>query len=60
MIKIEDDQGKKIIESASLVIKSKPAFSKINALRAKDEIKKKKIDEHTTTPKRLNEPSKDF
>jgi hypothetical protein len=60
MIKIENDQGKKIIESASLVIKSGPAFSKINALRAKDEIKMRKINEYTTTPKRSNEPSKDF
>jgi hypothetical protein len=38
MIKIENDPDKKIHESASLVIKSGPAFSKTNALRAKEEV----------------------
>ena len=59
MIKIENDPGKKIIESASLVIKSGPAFSKMNALRAKEEIQKREIDDYITTPKKLNDPSKD-
>lgn len=55
MIKIENDPGKKIIESASLVIKSGPAFSKTNALRAQEKLN----DEVTTTPKKLHDPSKD-
>ena len=52
MIKIE----KKIHESASLVIKSGPSFSKTNALRAKDELV---ANAYQTTPKKSNDPVKE-
>jgi hypothetical protein len=50
MIKIE----KKIHESASLVIKSGPAFSKTNALKAKDELMAA-----NETPKKVIDPIKE-
>ena len=52
MIKIE----KKIHESASLVIKSGPSFSKTNALKAKDELV---ANAYQTTPKKNNDPAKE-
>ena len=56
MIKIENDPDKKIHESASLVIKSGPSFSKTNALRAKEEILA--YGGHDT-PKKPNDPIKE-